>query len=135
MQIVLYAKLITGDHLGRVYTQHSARMSALRNFVGTQVKVLTSDGRVFMGTLEGYDQNTNLVLTKSKEIILSPDHPGRLNESSGIILRGDDVVCVGQIDDQVEDSIDYSKIFADKLKGTKNSLEKDTRSRETQRYV
>lgn len=74
-----------------------------------------------MGTLEGYDQNTNLVLTKSKEIILSPSKPGSVVGTSAIILRGDDLVFVGEVDEEIEQMTDYSQIFAEKIKNTKNT--------------
>lgn len=98
-------------------------MSALREFVGDNVKILTSDGRLIIGQLEGYDQNTNIVLTKSKERVFYNDKGSKeLEMGGGVIIRGDDVICVGGIDEKVEFSTDYTKIYAEKLKDTKNPL-------------
>lgn len=97
-------------------------MSGLREFVGSQVKILTSDGRLFTGNLEGYDQNTNVVLTGSKERAFWSDASSQEKDIGGILIRGDDVICVGNYDGDVENSTDYTKIFAEKLKDTKNPL-------------
>lgn len=102
-------------------------MSVLREFVGTKVKVLTSDGHVFIGNLEGYDQNTNVVLTKSKERVFSIDKESVSQACAGVIIRGDDIVGVGLFDEEIEDSTDYSGIFAAKLKDSKNALKRDVR--------
>jgi U6 snRNA-associated Sm-like protein LSm8 len=95
-------------------------MSALREFVGTQVKVLTLDGTIYIGNLEGFDQNTNIVLTHSKERILSPTTPSKEKNLAGLIIRGDDVICIGTFDQKVENLIDYTKIYANEIKDSKN---------------
>lgn len=97
-------------------------MSALRGFVGSRVKILTADGKLFIGILEGYDQNTNVILSKSQEREFFTDKSSFEKPLGGIIIRGDDVICVGEIDEKVEELVDYSEIFAEKLKDTKNPL-------------
>lgn len=97
-------------------------MSGLREFVGSPVKILTSDGRLFVGNLEGYDQNTNVVLTMSKERAFSSKASTQEKIIGGVVIRGDDVICVGSYDGEIEKSTDYTKIFAEELKDTKNPL-------------
>ncbi|GMM46094.1 hypothetical protein DAPK24_026690 [Pichia kluyveri] len=97
-------------------------MSGLKEYLGDRVKVLTSDGRLFIGLLEGYDQNMNIVLTKSEELIFSMDKPTIRKNTSGILIRGDDIVSVGMIDEDLEKSVEYNKIFATNLKTTKRSF-------------
>ena len=97
-------------------------MSGLREFVGSSVKILTSDGRLFVGNLEGYDQNTNVVLTMSKERAFSSKASTQEKNIGGVVIRGDDVICIGSYDREIEKSTDYTKIFAEELKDTKNPL-------------
>ncbi|ODQ46661.1 hypothetical protein PICMEDRAFT_33877 [Pichia membranifaciens NRRL Y-2026] len=97
-------------------------MSGLREFVGSPVKILTSDGRLFVGNLEGYDQNTNVVLTMSTERAFSSKASTQEKSIGGVVIRGDDVICVGSYDGEIEKSTDYTKIFAEELKDTKNPL-------------
>lgn len=97
-------------------------MSGLREFIGSPVKILTADGRLFIGTLEGYDQNTNVVLSKSKQRQFSPNSSSKLKDTGGVVIRGDDVLCVGTFDEEIENKTNYNKIFAQDLKDTKNPL-------------
>ncbi|KAG0682256.1 hypothetical protein C6P40_000855 [Pichia californica] len=86
------------------------------------VKILTADGKLYIGNLEGYDQNTNVILSKSKERQFSKDKPSKEKSLGGIVIRGDDVLCVGKFDEDTENSTDYTNIFAENLKDTKNPL-------------
>ncbi|GMG20081.1 unnamed protein product [Ambrosiozyma monospora] len=97
-------------------------MSSLKAFLNQNVKVITSDGRLFLGTLEGFDQTTNVVLSNALERAFYPDEPKRDLELGAFIIRGDNVVCLGPYDEDEENNIDYSTVFADKLKSTKNAL-------------
>ncbi len=86
------------------------------------MKVITTDGRLFIGTLEGYDQTINLVLSATIERLFHPDEPKTDISLGALCLRGDQVVCVGLVDEEAETIVDYSKVFAEKLKSTKNPL-------------
>ncbi|VEU21711.1 DEKNAAC102233 [Brettanomyces naardenensis] len=97
-------------------------MSTLKPFLNEKVKVLTADGRLLLGVLEGFDRTTNLVLSSAKERIFSIDEPTKDISMGLCIVRGNEVVSISDYDEQVEDSTDYSKIFAEKLKDTRNSL-------------
>lgn len=97
-------------------------MSGLKEFVETNVKVITTDGRFFIGLLEGYDQKVNIILSNSKERIFSIDEPTQDIIVGACIIRGDEVVSIFDYDMDEDSKVDYSKIYAGKLKDTKNSL-------------
>ncbi|AWU75119.1 uncharacterized protein C5L36_0B03700 [Pichia kudriavzevii] len=95
-------------------------MSSLKDFVSQPVKVLTIDGHLVMGNLEGYDQNTNVVLTNAIERVFSPNQIIKPKPSKGVIIRGDDIISVGTFDNEEESQVDYSRVFADKINDSKN---------------
>ncbi|ODV84581.1 hypothetical protein CANARDRAFT_223461 [[Candida] arabinofermentans NRRL YB-2248] len=97
-------------------------MSSLQPFLEHKVKVITTDGQLFIGILEGYDKTINLVLSSTIERIFSIDEPKNDIELGTYLIRGDQVVCVGLVEEEIENEIDYSDVFAAKLKGTKNPL-------------
>ncbi|KAG7865853.1 hypothetical protein KL918_004332 [Ogataea parapolymorpha] len=110
-------------------------MSALKSFLDGElagkhleltktekVKVVTSDGRLFIGVLEGFDQSSNIVLSKSFERIFSPTEPTKDLELGSYLIRGEQIVIVGMLDDEEESQTDYDKIHGFQLKDTKNAL-------------
>ena len=88
--------------------------------------MITSDARFFEGKLEGHDKSTNIILSNCIErIIYSKDDEGEENEeiSLGVyIMRGNEIVCVGEIDDELYKSINWETLKGHALKTTKNSL-------------
>ncbi|TID19287.1 hypothetical protein CANINC_003716 [Pichia inconspicua] len=97
-------------------------MSALKEFVGEKVKIVTLDGEVYTGKLDGFDNNTNIVLLDVTERKFSSTEPTIEKTSAGLIVRGDSIMCVGTYDEDVESITDYSKISAEKIKDSKNSM-------------
>lgn len=97
-------------------------MSALKEFVGERVKVVTLDGEVYIGKLDGFDNNTNIVLFDVIERKFSTTKPSVKKTSAGLIVRGDNIMCVGTYDEDLENQTDYSNIFAEKIKDSKNTL-------------
>ncbi|KAK9456069.1 hypothetical protein V1511DRAFT_496438 [Dipodascopsis uninucleata] len=91
-------------------------MSALSPYVGKTVTVITSDGRLFIGTLQGFDQTTNLILQSAKERIIVPDNATETLDLGLYLLRGESVVLCGLVDDEIEASIDWEKVRGMKLK-------------------
>lgn len=86
------------------------------------VKIITVDGRLFLGTLEGFDNNTNLVISSAKERVFFKDRPTEDMEMGLCIVRGNEVVAICDYDEEEEAETDYTKIHAEQLKDTKNSL-------------
>ncbi|CAD1809368.1 LSM domain family protein [Candida parapsilosis] len=101
-------------------------MSELASFVGKKVHVITTDARFFEGILEGFDKNTNIILSNSIErLIHSTQESDEANEAipSGVnIMRGNEIVCIGEIDEEVYTKINWETIKGHPLKTTKNSL-------------
>ncbi|CDK27165.1 unnamed protein product [Kuraishia capsulata CBS 1993] len=85
-------------------------MSGLKTFLQQKVKVVTGDGRLIVGKLEGFDQSTNIILTGAVERIFDPVEATQELELGLYVLRGDSVVCVGLIDEEVENQIDWSQV-------------------------
>ncbi|KAI5967181.1 lsm8 [Candida margitis] len=101
-------------------------MTELVSFVGKKVHVITTDARFFEGVLEGFDKNTNIILSNSIErIIYTVKGSNQANEAipSGVnIMRGNEIVCIGEIDDDTYSKINWMDMKGSPLKTTKNPL-------------
>ncbi|KAK2880077.1 hypothetical protein FQN49_000591 [Arthroderma sp. PD_2] len=89
-----------------------------------KILVLTVDGRTLIGTLLSTDQLTNIVLSQTVErIIRTPDDPEPSSEvEHGLyLIRGDNVVICGEVDEEVDEKIDWSKVKGEVVKNTKNA--------------
>ncbi|KAG2379241.1 hypothetical protein C9374_007380 [Naegleria lovaniensis] len=74
-------------------------MDQLAKYLNNTVAVVTVDGRYIMGVLEGSDQHTNLIIRDCTENKYDPEQ-GVVQERLGLqILRGNNVVFIGEIDD------------------------------------
>jgi U6 snRNA-associated Sm-like protein LSm8 len=88
-----------------------------------KVCVITTDGRTLVGTLISCDQNTNLVLQNTIERIIVPaDSPGDSSEvEQGVyMIRGDSVVVCGEVDEEMDKEIDWTKVKGETIGGTKH---------------
>lgn len=90
--------------------------TALEGYVDQIINVITNDGRNIVGILRGFDQATNLILDESHERVYSTDQGVEQVVLGLYIIRGDNVAVVGEVDDDMEDSLDLSKIRAEPLK-------------------
>ncbi|BDD59672.1 hypothetical protein MAP00_004867 [Monascus purpureus] len=96
---------------------------SLHSYVNKKVLILTVDGRTLLGTLLSTDQLTNLVLTNTIErIIRTPDDPEPSSEiEHGLyLIRGDNVVVCGEVDEAIDNDIDWTKVKGEVVRGTKN---------------
>lgn len=82
--------------------------------------MVTTDGRVFEGILECYDHSTNIVISHTMEILIYPDGENQLISLGVYLLRGGNVVCVGEVDGDIE--LDWMMIHGEELRTTKNPL-------------
>lgn len=94
---------------------------ALSTYISKRVCIITTDGRTLVGTLESYDQQTNLILSGTIERIIRPAEDEE--ESSSVehglyLVRGDNVVLVGGVDEELDGSIDWGKVRGDVIGGT-----------------
>lgn len=88
-----------------------------------KVLILTVDGRTLIGDLLSTDQTTNLVLANTVErIIRTPDddEPSTEIEHGLYLIRGDNVVVCGEIDEKMDGDIDWSKVKGEVIRDTKN---------------
>ena len=81
--------------------------SNLSTFVDKLVTIITTDGRLLVGYLRGYDQTTNLIVSAAQERTISPDEPCVIEDLGLYILRGDNVALVGETDDEKDQSINW----------------------------
>ncbi|KAJ9080496.1 U4/U6-U5 snRNP complex subunit lsm8 [Entomophthora muscae] len=88
-------------------------MSDLVSYVNSRVAVITADGRFLVGGLMGSDQATNLVLSDCEERIFSMSEPTEIVPLGLYLVRGDNVVVVGQIDEEIDSEIDLNQIRAE----------------------
>ncbi|KAK5016990.1 hypothetical protein BJ546DRAFT_77946 [Cryomyces antarcticus] len=96
---------------------------SLNPYVDKKVLVLTADGRTLTGTLLSCDQLTNLVLQDTIErVIRSADDPKPSIETEhGVyLIRGDNVLLIGLVDEELDDSIDWSKVKGEVVGGIKH---------------
>lgn len=86
--------------------------------------MLTVDGRSLIGELISFDQVTNLVLGHSIERQIRPpgDPEPSTEANQGLyVLRGDNVVCVGLVDEELDKSIDWTKVRGNLIRDTRNT--------------
>ena len=77
-----------------------------------------------MGTLLSTDQLTNIVLLDTIErIIRTSDDPEPSSqiEHGLYLIRGDNVVVCGEVDEKIDGDIDWTKVRGEVVKGTKNA--------------
>ncbi|KAL2001321.1 hypothetical protein VTN02DRAFT_1921 [Thermoascus thermophilus] len=96
---------------------------SLSSYINKKVLILTVDGRTLVGTLLSTDQLTNLVVANTIErIIRTPDDPEPSSqiEHGLYLIRGDNVVVCGEVNEAIDADIDWSKVKGEVVKGTKN---------------
>jgi len=96
---------------------------SLQHYINKRVLILTVDGRTLLGTLLSTDQLTNLVLSQTVErIIRTPDDPEPSSqvEHGLYLIRGDNVVICGEVDEEIDGGIDWAKVKGAVVKGTKS---------------
>ncbi|KAK9450176.1 uncharacterized protein V1518DRAFT_413169 [Limtongia smithiae] len=94
-------------------------MSTLGQYVGKTVLVITADGRLFTGMLQGYDQTTNLILEHTQERVVTPDAPTEIMDLGLYLVRGESVVLCGLVDNTMDEAIDWDKVRGQQLHETR----------------
>jgi U6 snRNA-associated Sm-like protein LSm8 len=88
-----------------------------------KVLIITVDGRTLTGTLVSCDQVTNLVLADTVERIIreqGDDEPSTEQPHGLYLVRGDNVVVCGLVDEELDASIDWTKVKGDVIGSTKH---------------
>lgn len=80
------------------------------------VSIITSDGKVIVGTLKGIDNGTNVILDDSHERVFSPDQGVEKHQLGLCVIRGENVAVIGQVDRDIDLQLDLSKCKATPLK-------------------
>ncbi|KAI1908615.1 hypothetical protein LOZ53_004358 [Ophidiomyces ophidiicola] len=96
---------------------------SLQSYINKKVLILTVDGRTLTGMLLSTDQLTNLVLSQTVERIIRPaddPEPSSVVDHGLYLIRGDNVVVCGEIDEEVDGKIDWSRVKGDVIKGTRH---------------
>lgn len=104
--------------------QNSAPSVVTNHCRTEKVLILTVDGRTLVGTLLSTDQLTNLALLNTVErIIRTPDDPEPSSqiEHGLYLIRGDNVVVCGEVDEGIDNDIDWTKVRGEVVRGTKNA--------------
>lgn len=94
---------------------------------------MTTDGRCLVGSLKGYDQTTNLIISNCQERIITPDEPPEIIDLGLYLVRGLSVAVIGEVDEEIAKDIDWSKVSA--LTTKANFLIKLTRFEELSFYL
>ncbi|ESO01569.1 hypothetical protein HELRODRAFT_100431 [Helobdella robusta] len=89
--------------------------TTLESIVNHMVSIITSDGRVIVGMLKGYDQLINLILDDSYERVYSSTQGVEQVLLGLYIVRGDNVAVIGEVDEDVEKNLDFPSIRAEPL--------------------
>ena len=84
--------------------------SELAALVNQVVCVITSDGRHLVGTLKGFDQQINIVLSGCHERIVTPDAPPFESPIGAQIVHGSNVVLIAEVDHEIEASTDLGSL-------------------------
>lgn len=88
----------------------------LEDYVDSKVCAVCNDGRLFTGILTGLDQATNLILSNCEERVFDSEE-GCFKVPYGVyMLRGDNVAIVGEINEDIDDTIELENIRAEPLK-------------------
>ncbi|KAI9292834.1 Sm-like ribonucleoprotein [Neoconidiobolus thromboides FSU 785] len=90
-------------------------MSDLNKFINNKVGVVTFDGRYLVGLLIGTDQANNIILQDCEERILSLEEPMEIAPLGLYIIRGDNVVILGGINEEKDKDVLSTVIKAEPI--------------------
>ena len=80
------------------------------------------EGRTLVGTLKGFDNKENLILSDTHERVFSATE-GCEREPLGLfIVRGDSLALIGELDETEDAEIDWTLIRADQLSNVAHGL-------------
>ena len=96
---------------------------SLQQYINRKILVLTADGRTLVGTLLSCDQVTNIVLSDTVERIIRPQddpEPSSSVEHGLYLVRGDNITICGLVDEELDQSIDWTKVRGAVIGGIKH---------------
>ncbi|KAJ3166323.1 hypothetical protein HDU88_003547 [Geranomyces variabilis] len=87
-------------------------MTDFTKWVDSLVQVVLIDGRVILGTLKGYDQQNNMILSHASERVFSGEEGVESVPLGLYIVRGEIVAVMGPIDQETDATIDWARVQA-----------------------
>ncbi|TFL04674.1 hypothetical protein BDV98DRAFT_562646 [Pterulicium gracile] len=90
-------------------------MSSLQGYVDRRVFLVLQDGRSIVGTLAGYDQKSNVVLSNSTERVYSSDEGVEEIPLGLYLVKGDMICLIGEVDEEADQALDLTTIRAEPL--------------------
>jgi len=91
--------------------------------------VVLRDGRILIGYLRSVDQFANLVLHKSVERIHVDSMYGDIPKGI-FVVRGENVVLLGEVDPENEERSDLEKVSIEKILDAQNKMRKEKEDNE-----
>ncbi|KAK3020287.1 hypothetical protein RJ639_045836 [Escallonia herrerae] len=97
----------------------------LESLVDQIISVITNDGRNIVvssavakswGVLKGFDQATNIILDESHERVYSTKEGVQQLVLGLYIIRGDNISIVGELDDELDASLELAELRGHPLK-------------------
>lgn len=83
--------------------------------IGLRAKIITNDGRVFVGTLKGVDQALNCILAAAEERVFSEHQGVKVHPLGTYFIRGDSIVALGEFVESEEDFDELPEVMAKPL--------------------
>jgi len=90
-------------------------MSTLQSYTDQRVLLILQDGRTIVGTLRGFDQRANVVLSDSKERVYSIEEGVEEVPLGLYLVKGDMIILIGELDTAVDNAVDLSTIRAEPI--------------------
>ncbi|KZT71880.1 LSM-domain-containing protein [Daedalea quercina L-15889] len=90
-------------------------MATLQGYVDHRVLLILQDGRAIVGVMAGYDQKSNVVLSDSKERVYSVEEGVEEIPLGLYLVKGDQIVLIGELDEALDQSVDLSTIRAEPI--------------------
>ncbi|KZT62476.1 Sm-like ribonucleo protein [Calocera cornea HHB12733] len=90
-------------------------MASLNGYINQRVLLILQDGRCIVGTLAGFDNRADIVLSNSVERVYSPDEPVEEVPLGLYLVKGDMILLVGELDTELDDATDLSQQRAEPI--------------------
>nr|CRZ22500.1 BMA-LSM-8 [Brugia malayi] len=115
LYLVLLLFTLNRVHLVLPLWSDFSMTQTLDSFINKVISVITGDGRNIVGLMKGFDQTINLVLEDSHERVFSEDSGVEQIPLGLYIVRGDNVAVIGELDEDLDKRLDFSKMKAPPL--------------------
>ncbi|KAI9727474.1 MAG: hypothetical protein M1828_006416 [Chrysothrix sp. TS-e1954] len=96
----------------------------INRVLAEKVLVITTEGMTLVGNLLSCDQVTNLVLSNTVERVISPhseSEPSSETTQGVYLVRGDTVVMIGLVNEELDASIDWTKVRGEHIGSTRHA--------------